>query len=543
MKKAIAVLGAVLILVLIALLCIPILMDANHFRPLVQSKLEQVLRRKVSFDRLQLKTIPSFRLQIENLHIQDSRLPAGMDLMVSPSVEIHVDPLAYLRGKTEVESIRISKPVLQLNREVLSQKAPKEDAAPGTSPAGTSPAGERNEAGFPKGLNVQLDEMTVGYWDDSSSSRPAFQIQNIRARFWDPDPPEGNPFLSAQAEVNLEGATIQLSRLTPPLLIDEGLARLVQNRLLIEQVKARLDNSTFEGNIQVNSFLEPIVRFELRSPELKLENIERWRNLVQETSVAIPAGGKSLTSSPSSASDIQGTLAVERLGIGPRNAEQVVMQLRWTDNQLVIPQLQGQIFGGQLKSSGQILPGSRLPEYQLKVEIRQADLGLIFASASGKPRMEGLLDLTGNLQGAGLDFHREQSIQNLRADGRFTIQKGKINTFELSEKLKFLNTLTRIASGDEKLSSDLNVQSDYRFTGKEVKSRSMEARAGLLTLLLDGSFTTQGFLDYQVQPKMQAPSRGQDSLFGAIMGVVSGAVQSAPPFRVRGTLDNLEVIL
>jgi len=323
------------------------------------------------------------------------------------------------------------------------------------------------------------------------------------------------------------------------LLVQEGMARLSQNRLLIEQVKAKLENSTFEGKIQVDSFLEPIVRFELRSPELRLETMESWRTIARN---AVSPSQLEGIPSPGAKPDVQGTMGIERLIIGPRQVEQVAMQLHWEDNKLVIPRLQGKFYKGQLTSSGQINLAPKLPEYEIKAEVRQADLGLLIAQSAGKPRMEGSLDLDAEMKGAGLDFNRDQAIQNLRSTGRFRVKNGKINTFELSEKLRFLTSLTQIASGDDKISSDIQVQSDFQFSGQEVKSRSMEVRTGLLTLLLDGSFTIKGYMDYHVQPKVQQPSRGQDSLFGAILGVVSGAVQNAAPFRVRGTLDNIEII-
>jgi len=540
MKKIVSIAGVVVVFLLLLLLLIPAVVDAEKFRPIIQSTMEQALKRKVAFDQIQLSLLPSPSITLNNFRLQDSRLPAGIDFLTSRSVKMSVDPISYFTRETpEIRSIEIAEPVVQLNAAMLQPS--RESAGPA---GGTERENARQAL---KNMVLQLDGMTVKFWENGSEKQPAMTVKNMRARFWDPNPPEGNPFEMPQAEMDLAGSTITSSYVSVPMEVENGTVQLIQNRLLLDHFRGRLEDSSLEGKIQVESLLEPVVHFQLTCPDLKVESLERWKTVGISQLSSVNATGISAASGSTLAkevrSTIDGTLGVERLWIGPRQAQKVVMQLRWTEGQLAIDRMQGQMYGGSLISSGQIGFETAIPTYQLKTEIREALLQQILPPGSDKKSsMEGKLDLDAVLNGSGLNFHKEKTMQDLRASGKFTVREGKINTFDISEKLKVLNTLAKLASGDSGISSQIQIQSDFQFDGKEVRSRAMEVRAGLLTLFLDGSFTPKGYLDYQVEHKLQQPARGSDGLFGAIVGVVSSATQSTGPFRIRGTLEDLEVI-
>lgn len=537
MKKFLIIMGGLLGIILCLAFLAPMVLDAEQFRPLVQKKLEQSLHKNVSFDRMQLSVLPAPTLKMENFRLKDQSLPASKDLMSSPAVSISVDPLSYLKGKPEIRSIEITSPVINLSSGML-QKMNKTSTEKILAKTGVTSDMTMKQ------VDLQLEKMTIQYWNEPTDITPMVTMRNVRARFWDPDPPEGNPFEKIHTEVDIAGSQIESQFLSIPVHVDSGVVQVLQNKLTIENLALKMEDSLIKGKVQVDSMAEPVVRFEMNCPEMKLENLERWRGKVPSQllteAAALTAGSSTLGAKP----DIRGTLGIERFFIGPGLAEKVVMQLHWEDGKILVQQLQGKMYEGQLTSSGQIMLQSAIPTYQMKAELKQAQLERMQTPTAGKKSaMEGLLDLTAQFSGAGLNFHQEKCLQQLRAEGNFVIQKGKINSFELSEKLKFLNALAKAASGDPGLSSDLNVQSDFQFDGQRVNNRAMEAHVGLLTLFMKGSFTPKGYLDYEIQPKLQQPAKGRDGLFGAIMNVVAGAVQSGAPFKVRGTMDNLEVIL
>lgn len=149
--------GTALVLLLVAAIALPQLVDVNRYRPLLTDQIARATGRRVDVGSLSFRLLPSPRIAAGPLRVASAIHPDKVyDLMVE-SLSIRVAILPLLRGRLVVRSIRLDQPAVALHRDSQGRWNFDDLVARGAS-AGGAPAGG---APAPTGFTVAVEKATI----------------------------------------------------------------------------------------------------------------------------------------------------------------------------------------------------------------------------------------------------------------------------------------------------------------------------------------------------------------------------------------------
>src|SRR5262245_43707955 len=175
-KPALIVAG-VFLLILVALLIVPTLIDVNTYREQIIAQLEKRLGRSVRLGEMKLSALPSIRIKVDEVVIGEDPQFAQAEFVKARSVKLQIGLLSLLKGSPEVSGIEMLEPAVTLikageSRWNWSTLKPLESSGQDSSPApfdllvrdgrftlidrSVAPAVERNYTG----VNVALDDFS-----------------------------------------------------------------------------------------------------------------------------------------------------------------------------------------------------------------------------------------------------------------------------------------------------------------------------------------------------------------------------------------------
>lgn len=116
MKKVLYIAGGIVLLLVIALIALPFLIDVNHFRPEAEAKLQEALGRQVKIGEMRLSLLAG-GLSVEDLAIGEDPAFGSAPFVTAKSLDVGVDlmPLIFSRA-LNVRSITLREPQLRLVR-------------------------------------------------------------------------------------------------------------------------------------------------------------------------------------------------------------------------------------------------------------------------------------------------------------------------------------------------------------------------------------------------------------------------------------------
>lgn len=114
MKKLLYIVGGIVLLIVIAAVALPFLIDVNHFRPQVESKLQEALGRQAQIGEMHLSLLAG-GVSVENLAIGEDPAFGSEPFLTAKSLDVGVDllPLIFSRAMN-VRSITLREPQLRL---------------------------------------------------------------------------------------------------------------------------------------------------------------------------------------------------------------------------------------------------------------------------------------------------------------------------------------------------------------------------------------------------------------------------------------------
>ena len=113
-SKRVLIPAAVVVLIVIALLVVPTLIDINSYRSQIASQIEQRLGRTVTLGSLSLSLLPSVKIKAADVAIGDDPKFAQGAFVTAKSVRLDVKLGSLLSGKPEVEAIELTEPTVTL---------------------------------------------------------------------------------------------------------------------------------------------------------------------------------------------------------------------------------------------------------------------------------------------------------------------------------------------------------------------------------------------------------------------------------------------
>ncbi|MGH9773732.1 MAG: AsmA family protein [Candidatus Acidiferrales bacterium] len=171
-KKILIILGIVLVVLLIAIIAVPFLVDADSFRPTIEQKLSDSLGRKVTLGHLSASLL-SGGITAENISIDDDPAFSRSPFLEAKSLEVGVEmrPLIFSR-ELHVQSLSVRDPEISFlrnsagkwNFESLQSGTPAASPSPAKpSSANTSPADSSSAQNFSIGqISVTGARVTIG---------------------------------------------------------------------------------------------------------------------------------------------------------------------------------------------------------------------------------------------------------------------------------------------------------------------------------------------------------------------------------------------
>src|ERR1700751_4480037 len=115
-KKMLTIVGVIVAVLLIAILILPSLIDANHYKPEIQAKLGTALGRNVQIGNIKL-SIFSGGVVVDDVAISDDPAFSNSQFLAAKelTVGVHLIPLIFSK-QLEVESITVKDPQVTLLR-------------------------------------------------------------------------------------------------------------------------------------------------------------------------------------------------------------------------------------------------------------------------------------------------------------------------------------------------------------------------------------------------------------------------------------------
>jgi AsmA protein len=164
MKRILLILGAVMVLLVAAVVAAPFLIDPNHFRPLLEEKLTQALGRDVKLGDLKL-AILSGSVAANDLSIADDPAYSKQPFVQAKSLGIGVELWPLLTSRQlHVTGLTIDQPSINLIQSADGEwnfsKMGGEHAAAKAKPAAPAPSGPSS----PMDLSVKLVKITGGHF-------------------------------------------------------------------------------------------------------------------------------------------------------------------------------------------------------------------------------------------------------------------------------------------------------------------------------------------------------------------------------------------
>lgn len=116
MKKAIILVGILLVLLFLALVAAPFLVDLNSYKPRLLAYLKPYVNRTVDFDRIELSILTGLGADLEGLRISDNPSFSSEEFLTLKRLKIRCRLLPLLRKRVEVRGILVSEPTVRIIR-------------------------------------------------------------------------------------------------------------------------------------------------------------------------------------------------------------------------------------------------------------------------------------------------------------------------------------------------------------------------------------------------------------------------------------------
>ena len=158
-KKAMIIVGAVIALVLIVILILPSLINANSYKPEIQAQLGTALGRNVQIGNISL-SIFSGGVVVDDVSISDDPKFSASPFLTAKELKVGVELMPLIFSKElKVDSITVTSPQVSLVRN--NAGVWNYSSMGGTSKAAAKPAGDTSKSSA-SGLSVQKIEITNG---------------------------------------------------------------------------------------------------------------------------------------------------------------------------------------------------------------------------------------------------------------------------------------------------------------------------------------------------------------------------------------------
>ena len=500
--KVLKIIGIVVVILLLAVIALPFLINVNSFRPKLESALTEALGRQVKVGNLSL-SILSGSVSAEDLSIADDPAFSKDPFVRAKSLKVGVEVMPLIFSKTlHVTDITLDKPEIALLRDAsgkwnfssLGSKSEAAKPAPASGPSSTPDLSVSK-------LDVKDGRLSV---NRANSSIKPHVYDNVDISVRDFSPKAQFPFtISANLPA---GGTAKLDGKAGPINSTDVSASPIEAQITVKGL-----------DLTASGFVEP------------------------STGIAGVADFDGTLNSDGSVLRTSGTLKAAKLKLAVKGtpASEPVTVKYATDYDLKKE-------GGTL-TQGDVTLGKALAKltgtYQSQGESTILNMKL---SADGMPvdDLQTMLPALGiilpsgsKLQGGTLSVNVGITgpVDKLVIVGPIRLSQTKLAGFNLSSKMSAISALSGSQSGSD--TSIQNLSTDARVAPEGVRTQNINLTIPALgTVTGNGTISPAGALDY----KMNASFSG-----GAVAGLTQlagigggGGKSSGIPFFIQGTTSD-----
>lgn len=501
-RKILYVVGGVIVLVLLALVILPFVINVNQFRPQIEAAADSALNRKVMIGDIALSLL-SGGVSVQDISVSDDPAFGTAPFLTAKSVTVSVElmPLIFSRA-LHVTGLTINDPEVNLVRSSSGTWNFSTLGAAGAKTPQASPANANGDAAAD--VSVQRLEIANGKIRIGNvGSATGHEYDGVSLQASDLSYTTQFPFqLAATTPGN---GTLKLSGKAGPLNQTD-----MQQTPLEASLEIKNFDVTSSGFVAPSAGIAGVLDFtgSLNSDGQKVNSKGKvGANKVQLLASGSPAK-KALDVDYDTDYDLKtqaGTLKQGDVHIGAALAH-----LTGTYN------ISGQTAVVQMKLDGQNMPAADL-------EAMLPALGITLPS--GASLQSG--NLSASLAIAG-------PVDRLVTTGHVNLADGKLTGFDLGSKLGALSSFAGVPKGSDTVIQTLS--SDVRVAPEGIRTDNLNLVVPAIgSMTGSGTVSPKQELDYKMVAKM---SNSASPLGGIAKLASAGSSTGGIPFKIQGTTSN-----
>ena len=302
-----------------------------------------------------------------------------------------------------------------------------------------------------------------------------------------------------------------------------------RNSLNLGDIKLKLDDSNFSGNLGIADFSKQAIRAQLNGDRLDLDrylpgkaakaqeatNAARKAEVEATTSNAIQ-GDSPLPNAPTQQAwsdapmlpvaklrtlDLDVALQLGQLTLDKLPIENANLKLRGQDGLLNLDDMRGELYDGKFNATASLDVRQDVPLLKAQKHIADVPVDRLLESQGQKPPVKGLLDLDANITTQGLS--QKAWIDNLNGTAHFVLTQGVLLNANLEQQLcQGIATLNRKALEGQHGGKDTpfrELQGNLTFRNGVASNPDLKASIPGLTVKGDGDIDLRVLgMDYRV---------------------------------------------
>ncbi len=404
-------------------------------------------------------------------------------------------------------------------------------------------------------LSGDIDADMMQQKIDLSGMLLEMQDMAIRSNLQVTDVSSANPAITGNIDIapfNLRQLAKQLA-VELPVMSDDSSLEFIQlssqiagssDRIAANDLVVKLDQSTLTGDVSVNNFADPAIKF-----ALKLDEIDADRYLPPpatekgKTKTNAPAGPA--TASGAAAAqlpldtlrklNINGVADIGKLKISGTHSEQIHLEINAKDGVVQLQPMSAKLYQGQYDGNVQLDASGKRLKVAIDEKLADVQIGPLLKDMTGDDKISGKLTTSVKLSGQGNTT--EQIKQTLSGNGLFAFTDGALKGINIAGSIRKAKAALKgetIPDTGEVVKTDFsNLQGSFKATNGVINNQDLMMMSPLLRVTGSGTADiVKETIDYNLKASIVKTSKGQG---GETLSELKGVTV---PVKITGSFSD-----
>ncbi|MBI1760218.1 MAG: AsmA family protein [Acidobacteria bacterium] len=245
--------------------------------------------------------------------------------------------------------------------------------------------------------------------------------------------------LQINGQGKLSGVRLQPAQLKKPLEIANANLNFTGDSARLDNLQAQLGASQAAGWVQIKSFAQSLVAFDLQANQLNVAELQQALNESGATDNAPKrqAAGNDMRA--------EGKLSVGKLQLETLTATDVSSNVTLVNQVTTLDPVTLKAFGGSYQGTLRIDQAQNPPAVGLQGRFNNLNINQLLSSGGQPSAIYGQAD--GSIDVRGRGHAGEQLAQSLVGNGAIAINNGKFTSFDLMKQVEVLGKFTNLPTG------------------------------------------------------------------------------------------------